>query len=166
MPIRPARRDDLPDLLAINQANVPAVGDLDADSLARLMQQAAHVLVAETADAEVAGFLLCLHEGAAYGSPNYAWLAARHPRMAYVDRIALAEGQRSQGLGAQLYAALAAAEAGTGRPLTCEVNERPANPGSLRFHQRLGFEITGRADHGSKAVIFLVRPADAKDMIR
>ena len=39
------------------------------------------------------------------------------------------------------------------------MNERPANPGSLRFHKRLGFEPVGTMDHGDKAVVFLARAA-------
>lgn len=158
MPIRPARPDDLPTLLTINNACAPGVGELTMPELVRLTEQAAHVLVAETGNGP-AGFLLCLHEGADYGSPNYAWLSAKYPRMAYVDRIAIGEDHRSLGLGEQLYTALAEAEAGSGRPITCEVNERPANPGSLRFHTRLGFEPVGTMDHGDKAVVFLALAA-------
>lgn len=158
VPIRPARPDDLPTLLTINAACTPGVGELTLPELVRLAEQAAHVLVADDGTGP-AGFLLCLHEGADYGSPNYAWLSRRFPQMAYVDRIAIAKEHRNLGLGAQLYAALAKAEAGSGRPITCEVNERPANPGSLRFHTRLGFEPVGTMDHGDKAVVFLALAA-------
>lgn len=158
MLIRPAQTSDFPRLLVINNACTPGVGELDMAQLEKLAEQAAHVLIAEVSGAP-AGFLLCLHEGASYGSPNYGWFSARFDRMAYVDRIAIADGYRDLGLGAALYAALGKAEATSGRPITCEVNERPANPGSLRFHTRLGFEPVGRMDHGDKAVVFLARPA-------
>lgn len=158
MLIRPVQASDFPRLLVINNACTPGVGELDMSRLVKLAGQAAHLLVAEV-DGTPAGFLLCLHEGADYASPNYGWLCARFDRMAYVDRIAIADGHRDLGLGAALYAALGKAEAGSGRPVTCEVNERPANPGSLRFHTKLGFEPVGRLDHGDKAVVFLARPA-------
>ncbi|WP_106754742.1 GNAT family N-acetyltransferase [Pannonibacter carbonis] len=157
--IRPVRSEDLPVLLAINNACTPGVGELDMPRLQHLVEQAAHVLVAEIESAP-AGFLLCLHEGAAYDSANYRWLSNRFSRMAYVDRIAVADRHRGLGLGDRLYKALKDAEAGSGRPITCEVNERPANPGSLRFHTRLGFRPVGHLDHGDKAVVFLARPAE------
>ena len=157
--IRPVRSEDLPFLLTINNACTPGVGELDMPRLRHLIGQAAHTLVAEVNSAP-AGFLLCLHEGAQYDSPNYRWLSDRFARMAYVDRIAVADGHRGLGLGDHLYRALHSAEAGSARPITCEVNERPANPGSLRFHTRLGFRPVGRLDHGDKAVVFLALPAE------
>ena len=157
--IRPVRSEDLPLLLAINNDCTPGVGELDMPRLQHLVEQAAHVLVAEI-ESTPAGFLLCLHEGAEYGSANYRWLSDRFPRMAYVDRIAVADGHRGLGLGDRLYKALKDAEAGSARPITCEVNERPANPGSLRFHTRLGFRPVGHLDHGDKAVVFLALPAE------
>jgi predicted GNAT superfamily acetyltransferase len=78
-----------------------------------------------------------------------------------VDRIALAPAARGSGTGERLYrellALLAADPDRVGLPLACEVNTRPANPGSLRFHQRLGFAEIGANDHGDKAVVYLAR---------
>ena len=44
----------------------------------------------------------------------------------------------------------------------CEVNIRPPNPGSHRFHKRLGFHQVGERhyDGGDKAVAYYVRPLD------
>ena len=59
----------------------------------------------------------------------------------YVDRIVVGEGARGAGVGRALYAAVFARARDFGRAeVTCEVNVRPANPGSLAFHARLGFE--------------------------
>ena len=47
-----------------------------------------------------------------------------------------------------------------GRPLCCEVNLVPPNPGSLAFHDRLGFAACGEGDdpRNGKRVRYLIRP--------
>jgi len=162
--IRPFQPGDLDALLPLNNAAIPAVNGLPAEELLDLVNSALICLVAER-DGTVAGFLLCIGDGAAYESPNYRWLSAHLSNFAYTDRICVDAGLRGQRIGDALYGALFRHFAGTGRAFVCEVNERPPNPGSLRFHQRLGFAEIGRADHGEKAVIFLKRdpePATAE----
>ena len=58
-----------------------------------------------------------------------------------------------------LYKDLADASAGWAQQLVCEVNLRPANPGSLAFHQRLGFKQVGTQEtqNGKKKVAFLLK---------
>lgn len=160
---------DLPAVLALNAANVPHVGALDAAKLARLWGEAFALRVARVdgeGDGEVGavvGFMLAMVEGAAYESLNYLWFAARYPRFTYVDRIAVAEGWRGLGVGRRLYGdveALArAAGRGAGGWLTCEVNLAPPNPGSLAFHARLGFAGVGERwdDGGATGVRMLAK---------
>lgn len=157
--IRPFEPGDLGDLVHLNNAAVPAVSGLSAETMLDLINQALIALVAEV-NGSPAGLLLCLGEGADYDSPNYAWLSARVPHFAYTDRIFVSETQRGLKVGEALYAALFRHFAGSDRSFLCEVNERPANPGSLRFHKRLGFEEIGRADNGDKAVVYLQRAAE------
>ena len=160
--VRKARHDDLEDLLRINNAAVPAVNHLALEDLQTLLGKAHICLVAEL-DGKPGGFLLCLSERLQYGSKNYAWLSARYDSFAYTDRIAVDEALRGQRAGEALYQTLFSRLAGEGRPFVCEVNERPPNPGSFRFHKRLGFEEIGRADHGSTAVVYMKRtPEPAK----
>jgi hypothetical protein len=40
--------------------------------------------------------------------------------------------------------------------LTCEVNLRPPNEGSLRFHRRLGFREVGRQETPYGALVTLL----------
>lgn len=159
--IRPFAPGDTACVLAANEASLPAVNSLTEDDLADLVGQSAVTLVAEV-DGAPAGLLICLDHTARYASRNFAWLKDRLGTFAYVDRIALAPGARGRGLGEALYRSLLRHLAADPRhrdlPLACEVNSRPANPGSLRFHQRLGFREIGSADHGDKAVIYLARP--------
>ena len=156
---------DLNALLPMNNAAVPAVNGLSAEELLDLVNSALVCLVAER-EGTIAGFLVCLGDGATYDSRNYRWLSERLTNIAYTDRICVDEAFRGQKIGDALYAALFRHFAGSGRAFVCEVNERPPNPGSLRFHERLGFAEIGKADHGEKAVIFLKRdpePANAGD---
>ncbi|NRG17681.1 GNAT family N-acetyltransferase [Rhizobiales bacterium] len=160
MSIRPAEPRDIENLIAINEAAVPAVNSLEAAELARLIAMSARTLVSERNE-KPAGFVLCLDETADYDSRNFLWLKRNFERFFYVDRIAVSPEARGLGLGEKLYDALVGETSadGTcaGAPLTCEVNERPPNPGSLRFHKRLGFLEVGRQDLGDKAVVYLAR---------
>ena len=143
----------------LNSAAVPAVNDLTAEELLDLVNQALVCLVADV-EGTPAGLLLCIGDGTAYDSRNYIWLSERLSNFAYTDRICVDEAKRGLKIGDALYAALFKHLEGTGRCFVCEVNERPPNPGSLRFHKRLGFEEMGSADHGDKAVIYLKRDAE------
>ncbi|MBZ0267782.1 GNAT family N-acetyltransferase [bacterium] len=143
---------------AINQANVPAVGAETPDAMRELIAMAASFRVAED-ERGVAGFLLALTPEAPYGSGNFLWFRERYPSFVYVDRIAIREDRRGAGLGRRFYEDLAGFAAGRAPILTCEVNTRPRNEGSLRFHARLGFEEVGtrESDGGKKTVVMLVQ---------
>ena len=79
--------------------------------------------------------------------------------MNYVDRIAIDAPARGQRIGEALYQAVFAVCAGRYDAIGCEVNRLPPNPGSLRFHKRLGFEEVGGQAFvpGEKEVIYLER---------
>jgi predicted GNAT superfamily acetyltransferase len=179
--VRPVTSLDYSDLLALNDAAVPAVNRIDRAMLAHLHEQATVCLAAErlaTPDAAAAahagrpagtgtdpaasvcaGFLLALDPSADYDSPNFTFFRSRYERFLYVDRIVVAEDLRSRGVGNRLYQALF--RAAPDALITCEVNVRPANPGSLRFHQRLGFQVVAEQDTegGNKRVALMARDA-------
>lgn len=157
--VRRFRLGDLSALLAMNNAAVPAVNGLTAEDLLDLIGSSLSCLVA-TLDDVPAGFLLCIGEGTDYSSANYQWLSERLSAFAYTDRICVEETHRGLQIGERLYRALFSEHSGTDRSFVCEVNERPPNPGSLKFHKRLGFEEIGKADHGDKTVVFLKRPSE------
>jgi len=117
------------------------------------------VLVAD--DGEPAGFVVALAPGLGYASENYTWFSARSNDFLYVDRIVLAPRLQGQGVGPRLYAAVEeTARADGATEITCEVNVRPPNPGSLAFHARLGFTEVGRQQTkgGATEVALLARP--------
>lgn len=166
--IRPFEPADLEALHRINQASVPNVGSVTLDRLRALVATSLTTLVALGPEGP-AGLLVCLDESADYDSPNFVWLKQRYPRFFYVDRIALDPNARGRALGQALYETLIARLADTPShrdlPLACEVNTEPANPGSLRFHARLGFrEIGTQTFDDGKAVVYLARPVGADSM--
>lgn len=144
MEIRLLQPADIEACVALNNAAVPAVSEADAAKMQRLVDESLVSLVAEH-DGSVVGFCINFAPGADYGSVNYRWFCDRYDDFAYLDRIVVAPDARSMGIGAALYAAVEQHIAG--RPwLFCEVNLRPRNDGSLRFHERLGFVEVGQQE--------------------
>src|ERR1700742_4367328 len=123
--IRAVTHDDLPAVLALNNAHAAEVNALTADALAALVAVAAHARVIDGG----AGFLLAFSDRTPAQGPNHAWFLARYPAFLYIDRVVIAPEARGLGHARRLYGDLAAIAAG--RPLCCEVNVVPLNPGSL-----------------------------------
>ena len=164
--VRPAHPHDLPHLLRLNQRAVPNVNSLSPIAFADLLATAeACLVVTGTEDgAHPAGFLLGLGPGLGYASENYRWFDAEYDDFFYIDRVVVAESVRGQGVGSALYGAAALLARGRGSSrLCCEVNLEPPNPGSLRFHERLGFTRVGEqsTEGGSKQVVLLVKSVPA-----
>jgi len=138
---------DLPRLLALNNAAIPAVNELDAEALEALVLHSHFaVVVVDTNATEIAlGFSILFVAGAKYESENYRWFSGRSSDFLYVDRIVVADGFRGQGLGQVLYDAIfGAARREVLAEVLCEVNLEPPNPGSIAFHGRLGFLEVGQ----------------------
>jgi predicted GNAT superfamily acetyltransferase len=156
--LRDVRPADLEAVRRLNQDARPAVTDMSAEETLRFAEEAAYFRVAE-AGGDVVGFLIGLEPGLDYDSLNYRWFSERYPSFLYVDRVVVAEDHRSGGVGARFYADFERCARERGRPvLLCEVNLRPRNDGSLRFHARLGFEEVGtREPPGGKAVSMLAK---------
>ncbi len=93
-----------------------------------------------------------------YGSLNYAWFNQHYDAFLYVDRIAVATNHRDRGVGSALYRRAIAKANEHAVPVAAEVNRRPPNPGSMRFHHRFNFVEVGTLDHGAdKSVTMLLR---------
>ena len=133
---------DLDAVLALNQSEVPHVGDVDIDRMYWFAENATYFRVAKS-DNQLAAFLIGLRPGTTYNSLNYRWFCDRHDEFAYVDRIAVAAHARRFGLASLLYDDFAAAMPATVTVMTCEVNIEPPNEQSMHFHTRLGFREVG-----------------------
>ena len=164
MKIRAYRPSDLDALFAINLASEPGVGHEDeAAGLGRLIELGTCLVAADEAGTPL-GFITLIEPGTlAYPSENLRWLerwmAEHDTTMLYVDRIAVAEAARGQRTGQRLYeAAFALTQERARAWLTCEVNTLPDNPGSHRFHDRLGFARIGQTQYSADyAVAFYAK---------
>ena len=154
--IRDVDLDDLPDVLALNERSVPSMNSLTMERMRWFADTAAYFRVAESSGS-IAGFLICMAPEAPYRSPNFLWLQERYRDFLYIDRVAVSAQFRRQGIAGTLYRDAAATDSSRFRMLACEVNLRPRNPESLRFHERYGFEPVGTQDHGDVEVQYMIR---------
>jgi len=155
MIISPIRDRDFDEVLALNTSSVPHVNLIPREQLQWFVEHASFLQIARI-DERLAGFLIGLRPGTGYASPNYRWFCSHYDDFAYIDRVAVAEWARRQGIAEALYAAFADSQPGV-PVLTCEVNIRPSNEGSMVFHQRLGFRQVGsqETDGGKKEVALM-----------
>jgi len=154
--VRPALERDHAEVLALNNAAVPHVNALHAEQLDWLAAHSDYFRVCED-DRGVVGFVIALANGAAYWSANYAWFGERFDSFLYLDRVVVAERGRRRGVARALYADLTAFACERWPRITLEVNLRPPNPGSLRFHELMGFAEVGvrESDNGQSAVVMM-----------
>lgn len=156
MKIRETLQHDLEAALALNNANVPEVNELDAAELAWLVSISIVSLTAEVGG-QFAGNCIVLPPGIDYGSLNYGWFSRNYDHFVYLDRIAVHSDFRRDGVGRAFYTDLVERFRGQYPVLLCEVNLRPMNEASVRFHERVGFVEVGQqdTDGGNKTVSLL-----------
>ncbi len=155
MQILPITDDDMAAVLALNSAAVPHVNRIGLDELAWFRDNASFARTVKI-DARLAGFMIGLRPGTAYQSLNYRWFCEHYDDFAYVDRVVVADWAQRRGVAEALYRGFAMSQTDVDI-MTCEVNIRPANDGSMRFHQRMGFRQVGtqEVDNGEKEVALL-----------
>jgi hypothetical protein len=147
---------DLAEVLELNEASVPHVSSVSAAEMRWFAEHAHYFRVVRNGES-LAGFLIGLRPGLAYQSLNYRWFCEHYPDFGYVDRVAVATNARRLGVGSRLYEDFAATLRGEVDVMTCEVNLRPANESSMRYHEHLGFVQVGsqETEGGSKEVALL-----------
>lgn len=149
--------EDLDAVLALNQAARPHVNGLTLAELRQLVEWSCYCRAVKS-EAMIAGFLLALPPGLTYSSLNYRWFSERYDDFVYIDRVAIAPVFQRRGLGVRLYRDLCRFAGSRARRVACEVNIRPRNEPSLRFHRRLGFKAVGSqpTEGGAKTVSLLI----------
>ena len=137
---------DLPRVLEINNANAPGVSEITMIDLVTDLKNSLHALAIDNEQGDVCAFCITFDPTAPDAGDNHRWFAERYKSFVYLDRIAIDSNYQNRGLGAVLYQSvehhmLNSAEHSL---LCCEVNLEPPNPGSLRFHKRIGFTEVGQ----------------------
>ena len=156
--LRPGTAADAAAVLALNNASVPHVNALTPETLAQLVALSADFTVAEDADG-ILGFVLCIPHGTAYWSENYRWFGERLATFLYLDRVAVAGRAQRRGVGRALYEELHRRMQGRWPCIALEVNLRPPNPGSVAFHDAMGYRAVGVREYagGANAVQMYVK---------
>ena len=144
-------------LYDLNQANTPEVGYLDSkNNLITLIKLSAYNLLALKGD-EIIGFIICMREGSAYGSENYKFFTKKLKKFLYVDRVAIDERHRREGLGQSIYENIFKLAKKENLPIALEVNTQPINQPSLDFHQKMGFDQVGVKDFDDHSVAYFIK---------
>lgn len=151
--------DDFDDVLTLNEASVPHVSSIGVSDLEWFAEHAAFFRIVRQdvrEDTRLAGFIIGLRPGTAYASLNYRWFCDNRDDFAYVDRVAVAAWARRRGIANALYDEFAKSQSGA-PIMTCEVNLRPPNEGSMHYHEQLGFRQVAaqEIDGGKKKVAML-----------
>ena len=157
MKIRDYQKKDEEFVLECNRVNVEVLYPMDADKLdyfrrvSELFQvvelsSGSGVYEEDEAGGEPAAFLIALREGIPdYTSENYIWFSQQYEKFLYVDRIVIDERFRGRGIGRDLYEGVFEHARKTGVPVvTAEIDIRPYNEPSLKFHEEMGFEEVGQ----------------------
>lgn len=163
--VRAGTPRDQPAVLALNNATTPHVNALTDDQFGWLVSNADYYRVAEV-DGTIAGFVMAIRSGTAYWSGNYTWFAERYPAFIYLDRVVVAPDGRRNGVGRALYDDLVVFAAGRWPRITLEVNVQPPNPGSIAFHERMGFRRVGTRAYGDGEVAMFERALSASSASR
>lgn len=156
MLIRTVKYSDLTEIYTLNESVLPHVNSIPISDFEEFMRVNSHFFVIEK-EGELAGFVIVLGPGQEYDSENYEYYTEKYKSFDYVDRIVISEKFRGKGLGSELYKHLF--ENTKEERVTCEVNIKPPNMKSIRFHQMLGFEEVHQqySEGGKKFVSLMVK---------
>ncbi|MBL10571.1 MAG: GNAT family N-acetyltransferase [Acidiferrobacteraceae bacterium] len=149
-------QDEIEQLTVLNNKFAPQVNQLDKSDLECIVTQAKYSLYL-TVGRNIAGFALALEPGASYQSENYQWFEKRYSEYLYIDRIVIDNKYQSLGYGQLLYNELKVLNGLHYCRFTCEINIKPKNPKSLKFHCDYGFNPVGSqlTDDGKKQVLLM-----------
>ena len=149
---------DLARVLEINNANTPGVSELTMAELQTDLRNSLHALAIDNEHDEVCAFCITFAQDASDAGDNHRWFAERYESFVYLDRIAIDSDYRNRGLGVQLYQSVEnmMLQSSEHSMLFCEVNLKPPNPGSLRFHHRIGFTEVGQQSFDTDYTVSLL----------
>ena len=95
-----------------------------------------------------------LQRESSYDSPNYKFFSNTESKFLYIDRIAIKDSFRRQGIGKSFYQLIEKISISKEIPLCCEVNTFPENLISIKFHEDFGFKKIGNREYEDYTVAF------------
>ena len=145
--------DELPLIVKMNQEALPAVSSVNINDMNHFLTIVDYFRSLKV-EKKLVGFLIALTPGKKYHSVNYKWFEKRFDSFMYVDRIVIDPSYQGNGLGKAFYNDLADFSNNKTDRITCEVNIRPKNEGSMIFHEKYGFVQAGTqtTENGKKEV--------------
>ena len=147
-------KDFLEKIHRLNQENTPEVGSLTSiDHLEKLIKYSSNQFYVKQ-QSEIIGFIICFREKSLYDSPNYKFFSEKESQFLYIDRIAIKEKFRRQGIGKRFYTHIEKIAHMEKIPLCCEVNTFPENLISIKFHIDFGFSKVGDKKYKDHSVAF------------
>lgn len=141
--IRDVQEHELDAILAMNNAAGSGILPMNQAQIRYFWQNADYFRVAETGDCLV-GFLIAMTRDADYESSNFRWFKDRYGAFVYVDRIVIAKGQRSAGIGRLFYADVQSFAEVRAPALVAEVFMEESTHPALLFHGSFGFHEVGQ----------------------
>ena len=144
---------ELPLIVKMNQEALPAVSSVNINDMNHFLTIVDYFCTLKI-EKKLVGFLIALTPGKEYHSINYKWFEKRFDSFMYVDRIVIDPSYQGNGLGKAFYNNLADFSNNKTDRITCEVNIRPKNEGSMIFHEKYGFVQVGTqtTENGKKEV--------------
>ena len=134
--------DELPLIVKMNQEALPAVSSVNINDMNHFLTIVDYFCSIKI-EKKLVGFLIALSPGKEYHSVNYKWFEKRFDSFMYVDRIVIDPSYQGNGLGKGFYNDLVDFSNNKTDRITCEVNIRPKNEGSMIFHEKYGFVQVG-----------------------
>ena len=152
-PSKPSQ-EFLEKIFILNQENTPEVGSLSSIEHLRQLIQLSSYQFYVVKDDEIKGFIICFKEKSSYDSPNYKFFCNTESNFIYIDRIAIKDSFRRQGIGKSFYELIEKIAFTKEIPLCCEVNTFPENLISIKFHEDFGFKKIGSREYEDHSVAF------------
>ena len=134
--------DNLPKLLELNEAALPAVSSVNLNEMQHFLKIVDYFNTLKINN-KVAGFLIALTPGKDYNSVNYKWFENNYESFMYVDRIVVTPTYQGHGFGTAFYNDLVNFSKRNVPRITCVVNIIPPNKESVLFHTKYGFKQVG-----------------------
>ena len=154
--IEQATKDDLKSILFLNQDSIPAVSSSNLEMMKHFLIICDYFKVCKI-NGEIIGFLNALLPSKEYKSEHYQWFNDKYDSFIYVDRIIFNKSYQNQGYGTVFYDDLINSIKNKSLDIACEINTKPYNKQSIRFHKKYGFKEVGRKDINiEKSVIYMI----------